>query len=394
MIYVGVDIAKQLHRVAAVNDQAEVVLPPFKVPETQEAFDHLDKKLRGLGQPDLRIGMEATGHYWLLLHAFLVQKGWTVEVFNPVLSAPPPGARLRGRKSDSDDAIGIAMTIRDGGFTPFTPPSEDVDALKTLCRQRQYHANELRNAKKRFGGLVDRVFPEFRSFFSDPYGKSALAILQAFPSACALAEAHLRTLKATIRRIAGARANDQLAERIREAARKSPARLLSDPGREEAISLFIEHLQDLQEKIARVESRIRDRYQVIESQLKSITGIGAIVGPVILSELGDLDRFRGNKPAKKILAMAGLDPRVRDSGKFKGHRRMSKRGSRSLRTALFQAASMARLHSPGFGAIYERQKAKGKHHYVAVSHVARKMVEVIWAVHKSDRPFSEDLLAT
>lgn len=95
--------------------------------------------MRQLGDPSrLKIGMEASGHYWTHFFHFLAQAGWTVELFNPVLSNAQDWCHLRGRKTDKDDALAIAKTLRDGGYTPWAIPSDDHAKLKRLCRHNSF----------------------------------------------------------------------------------------------------------------------------------------------------------------------------------------------------------------------------------------------------------------
>lgn len=396
MIHVGVDIAKSSHKVAAISECGQTIWKPFSIEQTQAGFEELDRKLQEIAPLGVQIGMEATGHYWLLLHAFLAEKGWTCIVFNPVLTKKTAASTLRGRKTDADDALGIALTIREGGFTPFHPPDADRADLLVLARLRETHAKELRNAKKRMGGFLDRVFPEFRSCFSDPYGKSALAFLAAFRSPDQIAKATpSRLARPMVKTMGKTRARKKALE-IREAARNSPARALEDTGRMKALDLMVKHLRTLQQSLRRAEEAIEELYSRMDHPAASITGIGAVTGPVILAELA---RFNGEGKSNRrmvrgIMAYAGLDPRIKESGTFKGRPKMTKRGSKTLRTALFQAASMARIHSPHFAAVYGRQMARGKHHNVAINHVARKLVEVFVAVEKSGEPFNPEKMAS
>lgn len=395
MIHIGVDIAKNRHKVAAIDDGGQVVWKPFTLEQTCEAFEVLDLKLRNLGPLEVQIGMEATGHYWLLLHAFLIEKGWVCKVFNPVLSKQTPAAKLRGRKTDADDALGIALTIREGGFTPYTPPDPEKQELLVLCRQREFHTKELRNAKKRLGGLMDRTFPEFRDIFSDPYGKSALAFISMYQEPAVIAHSTPGKLaKPMIPMLGKTRAREK-ALVIREAARGSLARQLGDAGRAKAVKLMVQHILAIESVVAVCEELIKEAYEATGYLGATITGIGKVTGPVILAEFA---RFNAGSKSKRktvraMLAFAGMEPRKRESGEFKGKDKMSKRGSRTLRTALFRAASMARLHSPVFAAVYDRQMSRGKHHYVAVSHVARKLVEVLVAVERSGQPFDPERLS-
>lgn len=394
MIHIGVDIAKDSHFAAAMDDNCNVVLAPFVVEQSPEGFAAFDKILRGLG-PELQIGMEATGHYWLTLYTFLVDQGWSCIVFNPVLTKTTNAARLRGRKTDADDALGIAMTIRDGAFNPYEKTSPILEELQVLCRQREFFASQLRNTKKRLGTLVDCLFPEIRKHFKDPYCKSALRVLAVFPSADCLAQAHLGRLKKLLLAGYGKKGAAEKAESLREGARASVARGQGDMGKGRAAEGMVKHIASIEKSIKEVELFIGELYEKLETPLDSIVGIGPATGAVIVSELGRLKEKGGStrKQSRRILAFAGLDVRVRDSGKYKSKRKMSKRGSKVLRTALYQAATMARMHSDEFNEIYLRQKARGKSHKVAISHVARKLVEVIVALEKSGQPFDSKIMS-
>jgi transposase len=99
-----------------------------------------------------------------------------------------------------------------------------------------------------------------------------------------------------------------------------------------------------------------------------------------MAELGDLRRFAGRRPFHALLAYAGMDPRIRQSSQWSGKIKMSKRGSAALLIALFQAASMTRLHEPRLAEIYNRHRHQmHKHHSVAISHVARKLLAIFYA---------------
>jgi len=124
--------------------------------------------------------------------------------------------------------------------------------------------------------------------------------------------------------------------------------------------------------------------------LQSVPGLGKVWAPTILAEVLPVFHPELQHGAKKLVAAAGIDVRLRDSGESTGNGKMSKRGSKYLRTAVMQAAAVAvnLLGDPLFTAVYERQKARGKHHTVALSHVAHKMLHVIFSVLKNKRPYT------
>ena len=158
-IFVGVDIRKSFHRAAAINASGTVLLKPRKVMVSSEDFMAFEGCLDQLGdKTTILIGLEASGHYWMSLWRILLERGWRVEVFNPVLSSQSARSHLRGRKTDADDALFIARTVRDGDFTPFQPGNQESEQLKLLCRQRRFVGHELTNAKRRLTGLIG-IFP-------------------------------------------------------------------------------------------------------------------------------------------------------------------------------------------------------------------------------------------
>lgn len=396
MIYVGIDIGKLRHCAAAIDEQGQVVLKPIVVVQSTPAFEALDQRLRSLATPaQIRIALEASGHYWKLLWQFLLAQGWNVEVINPVLSAATARTHLRGRKTDADDAIFIARALRDGGFHPLVVGTPALEQIKTLCRQRSWTISELCNAKRRLIGLLDRAFPEFIAQFGDPFGTTALALLQQAPNAKAFATIHLTRLTHLVGEQSRNRFGVDKARELREVARASMAVDHDDPALASCVRLVVTQISFLKGQVAQLDDEIARHFDALDHPIKTIPGIGRVTAPVILSEIGDITRFQGPRGAHRILAYAGMEPRVRESGQWKGRSKMSKRGSTTLRTALYQAACMVRMHDPYFAAIYDRhRKDKQKHHATAISHVARKLVEILYAVCKSNLPFDPSRLCT
>ena len=137
-----------------------MLLKPLKVLASAEGFTAFEARLRQLGgKTAVLIGLEASGHYWVSLWRFLLERDWHVQVFNPVVSRTSARTHLRGRKTDADDALFIARTVRDGDFTPLQPGNEESEQLKLVCRQRRFITHELANAKRRLTGLIDLGFP-------------------------------------------------------------------------------------------------------------------------------------------------------------------------------------------------------------------------------------------
>ena len=388
-IFVGVDIGKSFHCAAAIDARSNVLLKPIKVLASAEGFTAFEGRLRQLGDKSaLLIGLEASGHYWMSLWRFLLERNWQVQVFNPVLSSKNARTHLRGRKTDADDALFIARTVRDGDFTPLKPGKEDTEQLKLVCRQRRFVSHELSNAKRRLTGLIDLSFPEFSRHFDNNHSKAAHATFKAAPSAAAIARLSQRRLEGLLIGASRGRFGAEKAKTLGESAKQSLVASRQDPALELLIRSMIAQLEFFEKQLAELDVHIQRLFSHMEHPIKTIPGIGSITGPLIAAELGDLRRFEGRRPLHAILAYAGMDPRVRKSGQWSGKIKMSKRGSTTLRTALYQAASMAGLHEPRLGEIYNHHKQQmNKHHGVAISHVARKLLGIIYAVCARGRSY-------
>ena len=397
MITVGIDIGKEKHAVAAINSAGEVLMPPRFFDQTAAGFAALLAQLGKLGKAaDIRIGMEATGRYWIPLRHALAEKGCRVESVNPIITSAEIAKDVRGRKTDKADALAIATALLRNRHNP--APAEDAatDALKSLTRHRTFLVRQRSNAKRCLHAALDVTFPEAGKVFGQLFSATALAVLEAFPSARLLARANLKTLSAIVSKSSRGRLGAERARLFRDAARASVSVSIANEGDEAALVSLIAQIRFADAQIEQAEEKIRSMPAPETAELlASVKGLGTLLPRVIACEIGDMERFRhppsGKPPRdmdKRILAFAGCEPRLRESGKWKGRTRISKRGSPALRTALWQASAMCRLHNPLFAAVYERQKSRGKPHSVALFYVARKLVEVMCGMHKTGRPFS------
>jgi transposase len=388
MIYVGVDIGKDRHAAAAVNEAGESAMPPFYFTQDAGGFAALFGALEKLGGPGAAaVGMEATGHYWKVLRHALAGRGYRVDVINPLITSHEASADVRGRKSDKLDAVAIANVMRKGGHSP-APAAGATDALKTLARYRRALVARRSDAKNRLTAALDVAFPEAAETLGGLSGAAAMAAVRAFPSARLAAKADIRTVTSVFKKASGGRLGREDAKKFREAARHSLSLGMDTGGEEFVIPQTVDEIRALDSQIDRVERRMQEEPRPeLAARLMSIKGAGRIQPLAIAAEIGDPARFAGAGMAGKVLAYAGCDPRVRESGKWKGRTKMSKRGSPTLRNALYLMATTVRLHTPYFNEIYKKHADKGKHHNVALSHVIRKIVDVMCGMYKTNTDF-------
>ena len=388
----GIDVAKRSHTATLLDEQGRTVFRKVRFPQSREGFDAFLARLADTKQATagIRIGMEATGHYWTLLYEYLSRAGYDVVVINPLVTAARRNATIRGIKTDPVDADLIANVLREENLKVSAIPEKDVAALRDLTRLRYDCAQAATAEKQRLIALMDVAFPEYAEHFGDLFGAASLQLLAAFPTADALGKVDVRRLTSMMTKASRGRFGRTKAEEIKQSARRS---LAWGAHREqlaieirflvERLNLLLRQIEDLDKRFAKF---LPDR----QALLTSLPGIGKVWGPTILAEIMPFFHPELRHGAKKLVAAAGIDPKVRESGAWTGKAKMSKRGSKYLRTAILQAAHTAVYgsHDPMFTAIYDLQVARGKHHEVALSHVAHKMLHVIFSVLKNERPYT------
>jgi transposase len=308
-IFVGVDVGKRFRCAAAINARGEVLLKPVKVLASAEGFAGFKERLRQLGDKSaVLIGLEASGHYWMSLWHFLLEREWAVQVFNPVLSNKSARMHLRGRKTDADDALFTARTVRDGDFIPLQAGQEDTRQLKLLCRQRRFVTHELANAKRRLTGLIDLSFPEFSRHFADIHSKAAHAVLKAAPNAAAIAGLSLRRLQGLLATASRGRVGAAKAKALKESATKSLAAGRRDPALGLLIHSMIAQLEFFQQQLAQLDFHIQSLFCSMAHPIKSIPGIGSITGPLIMAEWAICVVSRVDAPSTPYWLMPAPDP--------------------------------------------------------------------------------------
>lgn len=389
MQYIGIDIAKNAHVAAARLADGTPHGKAFEFANDERGFASLLKRFCELevDPDDCIIAMESTGHYWLALWSFLDDRGWPVAVVNPVMTdAFRKADTVRKTKTDAIDAFLIADYARFKNLKPTAVAPEVAESAKILTRYRAHLVSERTSLKNRATAAADRAFPELEGCFGSKHSATSRAILREFGSPERIASTDIRTLTKVVSEASRGHYGRKKAEEVKAVARASVGSRLGADALSFELSHIISLIDLMDEEIDKVDAEIA---RVVDGEmanvLKTIPGIGPVTCAVILAEVGDPARFE--EPAK-LFAYAGLDASKFQSGKFDGDsQHMSKRGSSYLRYALMNAADTARIYDPYFGDYYDMLRSKGKHHYVALSGVARKLCGVILAVMKEQRPY-------
>ena len=387
MIYVGIDVAKDKHDCFIMGTGGEVLHDVFVVSNNMDGFNNLFQRIQTASESfdNVKVGLEATGHYSYNLLGFLIDKGFAPFVINPLHSTLfRKSLSLRKTKTDKVDARTIAaMLASDLDFKPYTDTAYHNEELKSLARYRFDKVKERAKLKASIARLVNILYPELEKLVPTLHTVSVYALLREFPGAHHVANAHLARLKNLLHVASKGHYGDDTAVLFRDEARRSIGSTM--PAKSLELQHTIKLIGEFDVAIDDIESRIKAILDEMNSPILTIPGISYRMGAMILAEIGDFSRF--DSP-DKILAYAGLSPSTYQSGQLTScYSHMEKRGSRYLRYALFNATRFVCHWEPTFAAYLAKKRAEGKHYNVAISHAAKKLVRLIFALERSRQTF-------
>ena len=385
MIFVGIDVASHKHDCCITSEKMEV-LSSFIFANDKAGFEKLLSEVGRFGLlTDAKIGIESTGHYSLNLQNYLSQKRLSVTLFNPLfVNLQRKAQSLRKTKTDKSDARFLAELLAAEGSKPYQPTVSAISELRIHTRSRFRLVQARSKLKQQVSRLVTILFPEFPSMIWSVNQKSSYALLLEFPTAKDIANAHLTRLSNLLSEKSRGKYGKEKALQIRQAARNSIGFDSRATGFE--LQQVIRQIHFLQEQIDAVDKEIKSIMREIDTPILSIPGIGYILGAIIISEIGSVENF--DNPGK-LLAFAGLDPSTYQSGNYTATKTpMVKRGSTYLRWALMQAARLAAYRDVTFSLYYEKKRSQGKHHFVALTHTAKKLVRVLFYLLKTGQNFA------
>ena len=378
MIYVGIDVAKDKHDCCILGSEADKLYPVFTFPNNKAGFDELYEKIFSVtdDKAEIKVGLEATGHYSNNLLASLVDKGFPTVVINPLhTNLYRKGLSLRKTKTDKVDAGSIAMMLMtDKTLKPYSSTSYHNEELKSLTRYRFDKVRERAKLKSSVARLINILFPEFEKLVPNLHIASVYALLSEFPGASYIAESHLTHLRNVLETASKGRYGRDMAVTIRDAARDSIGSVM--PAKSMELKHTIHLIEVMTDEIDEIEASIKSIMDTCASPIMTIPGINYRMGAMILAEVGDFSRFSN---ADQILAFAGLSPSTYQSGQLdSSYSHMEKRGSRYLRYALFNATKYVCHWDENFGAYLSKKISEGKHYNVAVGHAAKKLIRTIY----------------
>ncbi len=388
LIYVGIDVAKDKHDCCILGDSGVCLRESFSFSNDSEGFSALIAAISAVSgknadSSQIRTGLEATGHYSANLAAFLRSSGFQPVAFNPLrVKLYRQAISLRRTKTDKADAKCIARLLTSEDSSP-VPVSYQIQELKSLTRHRRRLVSICSRSKVSMSRMVDLLFPEPPSLGLRTGQTSTLALLSELPGADMIAARPIDRLTDILRCASKGRYGREKAEAIKSMAKNSIARTSKALSFE--LSQSIEQIRFFNRQIAFIDKQIAAMVAEINTPLSTIPGIGFRTAAVILAEIGDIRRFK--KP-DRLQAFAGLDPSTYQSGKFNAaNTPMVKHGSTYLRWSLMQAARLCSIHCRDFRNYMERKIAQGKHYFVALGHLSKKLARVIFHMLYTNEAF-------
>ncbi len=386
MIYAGIDVAKDKHDCFITNSDGEVLVEHLTFPNNLEGFNLFLNTVKSFSKDlkNIKVGLEATGHYSNNILEFLHSHGLSVFVLNPLsTNLFRKGQSLRKTKTDKSDAKLIATMLISQNLKPYSPLSYHISELKSLSRHRFRLVHEQSKFKVSFSRMIQIVFPELSTIVWSISQNSMLHTLLELPGSKAISGCHLTRLTSILQKYSKGKYTRKKAIELRDLARNS----IGSESLAQAFELqqVIRTILFFQNEIKLLEKQIKSIMLILDTPLLSVPGISFNTAAIILSEIGDINRFESSA---KLLAFAGLEPSTHQSGNFTStHSCMVKRGSKYLRWALLTSTRLVCMRDATLNAYKDKKLQEGKHYFVALSHTGKKLVRIIFHLLKTNQKY-------
>ena len=388
LYFVGIDISKYKHDCCILSAADQQVVARFVFKNDKSGFDELLTALHSLSNPeDIKIGFESTAHYALNLELFLEKAHHSFMEVNPVLiSEFKKSTSLRRTKTDRIDCESIARWLMTVEYKPHSKGFYHAYSLKSLTRLRDRLIRQRSFYLVKITNVLDHTFPEFKPFFNDYFSKTALYLLKNYGSAEKMARMNSASYD-KLRSLSRGKFTPQKFLALKSLAADTVG--VSNEIFESELNCLLNLYENLAAQVSNLEDQICRLIEDIHPHYMSIPGIGPLSAAVIYAEYGDVSNF--SSPAQ-MLAFAGLEPGISESGTESHKGRMVKRGSSQLRYVLLNCTLPLIRFDMTFAAYYAKKRSEGKPHRVAITHVAKKLVRVIFALERQNTDFTVQAL--
>ena len=383
--YIGIDISKYKHDFCIISNTGEVIVENSSFENNKKGFQYFLDQLKPYNKSNIQIAFEATGHYSLNLELFLIDQGYSFMKMNPLVIHQFLKARsLRRTKTDKDDSITIANYLMSVSYKPNSHLLYHIYTLKSLCRSREQLIKERSKFQILLTNELDKSFPELKPFFNNTISTTLLYVLEKYKNTY-----HISLMKdyESLRKLSHGRFSYAKFAKLKQLAKDSVG--YHDDNTDLLISTYVSTINHFNEKIDPIDKQISTIIKELNPKMLTIPGLGEISAATILSEYGDISNF--SSPSK-MLAFAGLEPSIIQSGTINNNGKMVKHGSGHLRYVIMNTAMIILKYSPTFYDYYLKKRSEGKCHRVALSHVCKKLIRVIYTLEKYNIDFDPSLL--
>ncbi len=383
--YIGIDISKYKHDFCIISNTGEVIVENSSFENNKKGFQYLLEQLKPYNKSEVHIAFEATGHYSLNLELFLINQGYSFMRMNPLVIHQFLKTRsLRRTKTDKADSLTIANYLMSVPFKPNSNLLYNIYTLKSLCRSREQLIKERSKFQVLLTNELDKSFPELKPLFNNTISSSLLYILEKYKNV-----EHISLMRDydSLKSISHGKFSYAKFAKLKELAKNSVGH--HDENSDLLISTYVSLINNLNDKIDSINKQISTIIKELNPRMLSIPGLGEISAATILSEYGDFNNFSS---PNKMLAFAGLEPSVIESGTLQSNGKMVKHGSGHLRYSIMNISMSILRYSPTFYDYYLKKRSEGKCHRVALSHVCKKLIRVIYCLEKNNIDFDPSLL--
>ena len=383
--YIGIDISKYKHDFCIISNTGEVIVENASFDNNKKGFQYLLEYLKPYNKSQVHIAFEATGNYSLNLELFLIDQGFSFMKMNPLVIHQFLKTRsLRRTKTDKADSLTIASYLMSVPFKPNSDLLYHIYTLKSLCRARELLIKERSKFLVLLTNELDKSFPELKQFFNNRISTTLLYILEKYQNT-----EHIALMRDfdSLRKISHGKFSYAKFAKLKELAKNSVGH--HDNNSDLLISTYVSIINNFNDKIDPIDKQISTIIKELNPRMLSIPGLGEISAATILSEYGDISNFSSSN---KMLAFAGLEPSIIQSGTIVHNGKMVKHGSGHLRYSLMNISLTILKFSPTFYDYYLKKRSEGKCHRVALSHVCKKLIRVIYSLEKYNMDFDPSLL--
>ena len=372
-IYIGIDIAKYKHDFCIISSTGEVIVQNNSFENNKKGFQLFFSYLKPYNKADVQILFESTAHYSMNLELELIDQGYSFMKMNGLIIKQFFKAQtLRKTKTDKADAFALTQYLMANTYKPNSNRLYHIYSLKSLCRTRDRLVRERSKFKIYITNELDKSFPEIKKFFDNKISITLLYILEKYKNKNKIA---LMKDYDSIRKVSAANFSFTRFLQLKQLAKES----IGHPTETSdfLIQSYVKSIYCLNEQIDSIEKQIIESVRKSDTHILSIPGIAEISAGSIIAEFGDIKNFES---PEKMLAFAGLEPSIRQSGTLSTEGHMVKHGSGYLRNTIMRVVNSLVMHDQVFNDYYNKKRDEGKHHLVAQSHVAKKLIRIIYTL--------------